>query len=499
MLLLFVSFLIQPVHKAIAAQDDVVETPQEVSAEPVKEQIVEQEVIEIPEEVEIEIEEETLSDTTTDELEEVVVIDEDNATSTDTELEEESSATSTDEVVSETETDTEPDVQETTNDAEDNSESEIADNENQDAEVATTTEENSDEKVVVEAESLISEDNFYQFSKQSCVAVGDGTYHCSSSDATEYDSRSVVFADLGESKNMEIFLRTSKGDLRQITDNEYDDTAPYYDATTLQIVWQRLIDGRYQIILYDIVKDKESQLTFSRTNNMEPKVSEDGVVWQAWDNNDWEIMYFDGAYTDQITDNIAQDVTPVIQDKYILWTVIGKTGQEAKVFSLSSKEILTISGYDGGVIDNPRFVLVYDTKFENGDVITQGFDPTTGISEPIAAKPAEDPIDIPLPDPIGEIRALIQGKSSFEDEIDQGLIHSDGTGTSPTVTSDTLDLKGPSTTDVVISSSTTVSDVFELTEYDLILTESKVDFDALVDDDLEVITELIFEDLENAQ
>lgn len=330
-------------------------------------------------------------------------------------------------------------------------------------------------KDTIQAEILISDENFYQFSKQSCVAVGDGTYHCSSSDIVDYDLQSVVYSDLGQNGNMEIYLKTSKGDIKQVTDNEYDDTAPYYDAETLQVVWQRSIDDRFQIILYDIVKDKESQLTFSRTNNMEPKVSADGVVWQAWDNNDWEIMYFDGTATDQITDNLLQDVTPVIQDGYILWTVIGRSEQEAKVYSLDSGEILTIEGHDGGSIANPRFVLVYDTKFANGDIITKGFDPATGISEQISAKAAPEPIEIPATDTIGEIRALIQNKSSFEDDHDlEKASTADGQSgnTSTSTTNDTLNLKdlNKSTSTIAITATST-DEVLELTEFDLILTE----------------------------
>lgn len=339
------------------------------------------------------------------------------------------------------------------------------------------------EIAVVETQYLVTENNFYQFSKQSCVAVGDGTYHCSSNALSAYDTQAVVYADLGANGNMEIFLRTSKGDVQQITDNEFDDTAPFYDAESLRVVWQRLIDGRYQIILYDIEENEESQLTFSRTNNMEPKVSNEGIVWQAWDNNDWEIMYFDGRYTDQITDNLSQDVTPVIEDGYILWSVIGSEEQEAKVYSLESNETLTISGHDGGSIANPRFVLVYDTKFDNGDVITHGFDPATGLSAPISAKAAPEPIEIPQSDPIGEIRALIQNKSTDEDELDTDQLGVDKDTASTSKTSDidgTLDLKNPdnsasSTPSIVVKKATT-SDVvsFELTDYDLVLSTEKV-------------------------
>ncbi|MCA9359800.1 hypothetical protein KC850_02050 [Candidatus Kaiserbacteria bacterium] len=362
-----------------------------------------------------------------------------------------------------------------------------------DSDTSTTTEDVIDEDVeeevgtsVIEAQTLNTEDNFYQFNRQSCVAIGDGTYHCTVNAQSGIDSNAVVYAELGENSNMEIFLKTSKGEVKQLTDNSFDDTSPSYDAETLQIVWQRLVDDRYQIVLYDIEEDEEKQLTFSRTNNMEPKVSEAGIVWQAWDGHDWEIMYFDGQYTDQLTDNLTQDVAPAIDDGYILWSVLGNSEQEAKVYSIASGETLNINGYEGGVIANPRFVLVYDTMFDNGDVITQGFDPTTGLSAPIAARPAEDPVDIPDTDSTGETRALIQNKSSQKDEYDPDNLNNDtgsstpngtsGTASSTDLVPETLDLKQISDsatsteTDISTSTESTADPVFELTDYDLILT-----------------------------
>lgn len=350
------------------------------------------------------------------------------------------------------------------------------------------------QEAVSKIESFVNDDNFYQFSKDSCVAVGEGAYHCSANDGTVIDSQSVVYSDIGESGYSEIFIRTANGDIQQLTDNKFDDTSPHYDPESKRVTWQRMIDGRYQIILYDIEEAEETQLTYSRTNSMEPSVSNAGVVWQAWDNNDWEIMFYDGTYTDQLTDNDTQDVAPVLEDEYIIWTIIGPDSQLAQVYSLKTKEIVTISNYEGGSIINPRFVLVYDTQFDNGDVVTQGFDPETGFSAPIAAKPAEAPLEIPETDSTGETRALIQNKSSSKQTVVVQLGDAgDGTGSSsPDVNSEgeiILDLNKVSTTsDQIISSNelevdlesletitpTTTEDFIELTEYDLILPPTSI-------------------------
>jgi hypothetical protein len=334
------------------------------------------------------------------------------------------------------------------------------------------------------SEYLVTEENYYQFSRQSCVAVGDGSYHCTVKESNPADENAVVYADGDENGIRQIFLRTSKGSTKMITETEFENSSPHYSPEARQVVWQRLIDGRYQVVVYDIDADKERQLTFSKNNNMEPKVSKDGIAWQAWDGNDWEIMFFDGTYTEQITDNELEDVAPVIEDEYILWTVLGGEEQEARVYSIVGGQTMTISSQAGGSIANPRFVLVYDTRFENGDVITQGFDPTTGLSEPLGAEPGPEPIEIPNTDPLGEVRALVSGKAPQDDELDS-VLQTDQSTSSDTLlvshatSTSTLDLGGDTDADLGealdLGTEIDLEPNFELTEYDLVLPSVNID------------------------
>ena len=123
-------------------------------------------------------------------------------------------------------------------------------------------------------------------------------------------------------------------------------------------------------------------------------------------------------------------------------------------------------------------MLVYDTQFENGDIVTQSFDPATGLSQPITATPAPEPINIPEPDPTGEIRALLlQGKNQKEENELADIGPDDGvTGFSTNTEPGTLDLKQPSdtATDVVMQTSSPAT-TFELTEYDLVISEDALD------------------------
>ncbi|MEN9920313.1 MAG: hypothetical protein RL538_206 [Candidatus Parcubacteria bacterium] len=457
--ILFASFLIQPFHKALAAEPSEVSEEAPAVAEDVK---VQEELVEPEPEPQP-----TPETTETTEMTGEEAIEE----GPDTEIEEVSDVvpdvTEEDidtELPAEGDTDAEPDGGDT-----DGSDMEAGSEENAEEEEAHK---NKKPEQVVQVEGLVTEENFYQFSKQSCVEVGGGTYHCTTSTEGVTDAQSIAYAERDGGGDMEIFVRTSKNRVKQLTDNDYDDTSPHYDPESMRVVWQRLVDGRQQILLYDIMEEKESQLTFSRTNNMEPKVSNDGIVWQAWDEHDWEIMYFDGTYTEQLTENESQDVAPVIEDGYVLWNVLGGDEQQARLYDLDTKETISIEGHEGGTISNPRFVLVYDTEYENGDVVTQSLDPATGLSEPVAARPAPEPINIPESDPVGEIRALItSGKSKDEKQlldIDTDIDSGDGNASS--TDSNALNLKQA---DDSVSAPVTIdmSDNFELTEYDLVIPE----------------------------
>jgi hypothetical protein len=513
-MLLFLSFFVQPFHQAMANEAAAVD---EVLPEEVEEQLPSPEPeIQAEEQADTVVEEvpndelpPEVVDTTNDPSDVVGIVEPELLTGTEPQVENEEQdaevdivASSTDDseqvsdedetTTDESDSDTEVPVDDTTSgtndvvddvsstDDETTNDTETTDDLINDDTIETGVNDLVDnvvKEVVTLTRQMVTDENYFQFSKQSCVAVGDGTYHCTAKDRTGIDPDSAVFAERDATGDMEIYMRTSKGDVKQLTDNDYDDTSPDMDLASMRAVWQRLIDGRYQIISYDLGEQKETQLTFSRTNSMEPKVAKDGITWQAWDGNDWEILHFDGKFTDQITDNDIQDVTPVIEDGYILWSILGGDSSEARVYSIEGGETMTITGHEGGAVANPRFVLVYDTKFDNGDVVTQGFDPVTGMAKPISAKPAELP-NIPEPDPVGEIRALIQNKATSKDkEVITVPVSGGGNdldlASSTTSVSTTLDLNTRLDLDdnAALLPQTDAQSDFELGEFDLVITK----------------------------
>ena len=275
--------------------------------------------------------------------------------------------------------------------------------------IATAT-----EKTV--AISNVFSDATMQFNKSDCVTVEDGSFYCQTQKEETESTADGLFAIQDIDGDLEIYLR-KHGELMQLTFNTVDDAAPYFDSSSNSIVWHRLIDDRYQIISYDIDSKVEVQLTAEPVNNMEPSRSGSNTVWQRWNNDNWDIVLYDGSETKFITDSGMHDIAPKIKGDLVMWNRLhpDKT-QTIELYDIATKEFTTISDTEGGAVSNPRMVLVYETEFENGDIITKGYDVETGEITPIASKAAEIPDELPEPDATGETRALLQVKNPTEEE-----------------------------------------------------------------------------------
>lgn len=335
---------------------------------------------------------------------------------------------------------------------------------------------------VVEMQSLINADNRHQFGESECVSVGDGAFYCSKATDSINTDEDGVDAEIDEEGDREIFL-TVNGKRTQITDNVYEDAAPSYDRLKNEIVFHRLVEGRYQIVRYDIDTGTEEQLTESRENNMEPTQVDGVIVWQRWVGNNWEIVLWEEGVATVITDNTQHDVAPTIRDGYVMWHTTNDSGEKLlSVYDLKTGVSTTIADADGGHVENPRFVLVYDTTFENGDTVTKEYDPKTGEVKPIGSKSVPLPRQIPPPDSTGETSALVNTKTNSRDK---GIAELDGettksTSTSTATSSPEVSSQGDATAtersiitdDFGVSAvdlSTTTSDILPLSDYDLIV------------------------------
>lgn len=276
----------------------------------------------------------------------------------------------------------------------------------------------------------------------------------------------VVFAAPDKDGDSEIYFNNGHRVI-QITHNLLDDSAPQYDPLSNTIVWQRLINGRYQIMSYDVKTKTEKQLTNTHTNNMEPSRNGDVTVWQRWVGSNWEIMLQKGTTTTQITSNTVADIAPQVQNGYVIWNTIDVHHEKrVAVYDIASGVTSYIADHNGGQVLNPRFVLVYDTKYANGDSVTQGFDPATGRVVPLGAEPGPTPKDIPSSNNTGQPSALLQNKSSSRDRVSttpQPTGNGLGTSTAAKATStSTVATTTVATTTTVIATSTAAVPVLDM-------------------------------------
>jgi hypothetical protein len=254
---------------------------------------------------------------------------------------------------------------------------------------------------------VFTENSQFSFSSDQCVPMGNGVYQCArpADDATTV-GEAGVFAAPDADGDREIFMKV-ESELMALTDNLLLDDSPYYDAVSDTVVWHRLLNGRYQIMSYDRKTKTETQVTNDTFNNREPSRHGRYTVWQGWVGSDWEIFVSDGETTTMITDNQIQDVAPSVNGSFVVWQTFVNNAWNAELYNIDTRERESLGETNGTLIQNPRFVLVYDAQLENGDIETIGFDLESKRAVPLSATPRSLPTELPSPEQTGEERALV--------------------------------------------------------------------------------------------
>jgi hypothetical protein len=312
----------------------------------------------------------------------------------------------------------------------------------------------------------ISDLNRYSFSSTECVPVGNGVFHCVQKEKTDTNTTSrtysigEVYAAPDAGGDLEVFTIADDGSEVQVTHNTEDDSSPSKDAERGDIVWHSLLNDRYQVMYYDKATGVTRELTSERYNNMEPTVFDGVVVWQAWIDNDngggWEIMVLDDGEVEQLTNNTAQDILPSIDANYISWQSDEGGEWSAKIYNRKTNHIDTVRGVEGGKVQNPRMVLLFDTTRDNGDTETVGYDPLKKQTVTLGSQPARPlPEDLPIPAPETNDKALIVTQQAPKVET-RASSTPDGTGSNPEATST------PPVSDPVIDVGTTTPAVIDM-------------------------------------
>lgn len=250
------------------------------------------------------------------------------------------------------------------------------------------------------------------FSKDECVVVADGSFYCNKRLEKKVDN--ALFSAPDIDGDLEIFL-VKDGKQVQITHNQTDDASPYFDNISNTIVWHRLINDRYQIVSYDLKTDKETILTTDSVNNMEPTRQGEYTVWQRWTGKSWNIVLStDGTITSLTNDEDSHNLTPRIQGVLVIWNHHTNSGEKkVGVYNLETKALIIVDDPEGMTVDNPRVVLMYDSLYPNGDIVTKGYDLISNQFIDIDSLPKKLP-DIPRSEEVKETKALTQTKLELD-------------------------------------------------------------------------------------
>ena len=263
--------------------------------------------------------------------------------------------------------------------------------------------EDEDEAHIEEGVIIVAQNptNKYVFGEGDCTLVSDGEFYCIAKGPERQRHTGVrrVYAEKDRKGDREIFYFDGI-EVRRITNNNYDDFAPVFDESTMHIVWQAMINDRLQIMLHELSTNVTRQITTTRENSSNPSISGDIVVWQEWVDTNWEIMMTNVNNNGQpfdivrLTDNVAHDMFPVAYDGMVTWQRERGSGWEIIVYETQTgKKHVLEKGDAGARYENPRFALIFDSKHDNGDIKTVGYDLSTGDMMDFGTRTKQVPLD----------------------------------------------------------------------------------------------------------
>jgi beta propeller repeat protein len=240
----------------------------------------------------------------------------------------------------------------------------------------------------------------YIFGEGDCTLVSDGEFYCVAEgpERQQMTGDPRVYAQKDREGDKEIYYFDGI-EVKRITNNSYDDFAPVFDEETRRIVWQSMIQDRLQIMMHELPTNITRQVTTSRQNSSNPSISGDIVVWQEWVDTNWEIMMTDVDNNGQefeierLTDNAIHDMFPAAYDGLLTWQSERGSSWEVIVYDMHTGKQHALEKDEDTKYENPRFVLLFDSKHENGDVETIGYDLDTGEMMELGTKTNRIPSD----------------------------------------------------------------------------------------------------------
>lgn len=252
------------------------------------------------------------------------------------------------------------------------------------------------------------------FQPDECTTVDDGAFYCirKSTEAEDsgvvHEAKEVYVAKDGDG-DTEIFFR--EGSItKRLSDNVFDDDAPVLDTETGRVVWHGNVNDRYQIFLYD-PQSGVRQLTDGPTNSQHPALDGDRVVYQTWNDENWEVFLVDlstgvAEAPRRLSSTGGHDMFPKIYGDFVTWQAREGDLWRAKGFNLTTGEYADLGEGTSGDVESARLVLLVERRDANGDVVRVGYDVDSGDTLPLGTKPAPVPEPVPTPTPYEDPSAI---------------------------------------------------------------------------------------------
>ncbi len=288
-----------------------------------------------------------------------------------------------------------------------------------------------------------------------CVSYGGDGYYCldenSENQVTDQAPVEQVISAREGGGDKEIILVRSlpEGESRiPLTINDIDDEFPSADGEMRMIVWQSLIDGRWQIA-YKEEGGVVEYLTATQDGNGHPATDGKRIVWQGWSGGNWDIFLAEPGSAEasfsmssssvssgihpawkatKISASASHDMFPKIAGNFVTWQEHRGEEWVIVVYDLSTGQTRTVKGEAGGTGEAPTVALIFKERTREGRILIRASDLATGERIPLREDELPEPAKLPIPEQSGAL-PLQSGTSSVTSIRAEG----DGDGGTPEV------------------------------------------------------------------
>jgi hypothetical protein len=146
-----------------------------------------------------------------------------------------------------------------------------------------------------------------------------------------------------DGKDWEIFLYDiDSGLTQQLTFNNIDDTAPKVSGSNVTWHGADFMATEKEIFFYD------GSTVRTIGTGLDPQIDGSNVVWHSQADGNYEVMWFDGSVTHQLTNNDVMDGLPNIDELTIVWQ--GYDGHDMEIYMFKIPEPASLLLFLGAAV-----------------------------------------------------------------------------------------------------------------------------------------------------